>query len=518
MLDELAPWPGAEVLSDVFRALKGRAVASSGIPAAAEFERRVGSGVRELVCGAFWTTGELSDSLEIIERVLEGPDCGPRSDAARACEQVATWAREKGLPVTGFYFAAAAALCASGEARHAYLAGRLARDLAKWDVAEAWLEFAAAAARRGRDRETQVAAVLGLGNMFYRQGLYRRARETHLMGLELTRRYELPDHHGGALHDLFVMAVELRDGPAAEAYAREALHAYGASHPRVPALAHDVAYFWVTQGHYGRALPVLRALLPYLHSPDDRVRVLASAARAAGGIGRRAEYAELVHAVREVGRDPLGGVALAAGLVEAAQGALLLHGLMLAEELLTEAIRVARERGEVDVLARAEELRASKSAARPDAAHAPATGHQADELARDLVSSLRSDELADRLIRSTIARDVLKSAEEPLHPSAAELRPRGVEALTPYPAAQAHHTVFRRCAWSARIIEYASYSPSVSRSDVSSWEKVLHLQADGRPSFNRATRSDVPPPHVHDPSVPGGVRAACPDEIPRRPW
>lgn len=72
--------------------------------------------------------------------------------------------------------------------------------------------------------------------------------------------------------------------------------------------------------------------------------------------------------------------------------------------------------------------------------------------------------------------------------------------------------------WSARIVEYASFSPAAGPDGSERWDKVLHVETEGIPGFNRATAADVPPPHVHDPSAPGGVRAARPDEIPRRPW
>ncbi len=334
--------------------------------------------------------GAVGAALETLRGVLSDPRRAGARGVALACRRVASWAGEHGRTATQFYFAAAAALCVPDDARHAYQAGRLARDLAKWDTAEAWLEFAVAAAKRKRDRETQTVAVLGLGNTLYRQGFYRRARETHLAGLALARRHDLREYCGRALHDLFVVSLDLRDARAAEAYAREAVAAYGAAHPNVPALAHDVAYFWLGQGHPSRALPVLRAVLPHLRRPDRRLRVLASAARAAAGVGDRAAYAELVREVRETARDPLAAGALAAALFEAAVGASLLRDRELAGELLDEVLHLARERGEADVLARAEGLRAGIPTAPVDEAQAPAGGQDANDFARELVSCLET--------------------------------------------------------------------------------------------------------------------------------
>ena len=354
-----------------------------------------GAGAAERRAEQLRTAGVTDDmvraALEILAGVVADPGRTRARAVALACRRLSAWAGERGRPATQFYFAAAAGLCVPGDARHAYRAGRLARDLAKWDAAETWLEHAVAAAKRGRDRDTQVAAVLGLGNMFYRQGFYRKARETHLAGLALARRHGLREHHGGALHDLFVMAVELREACAAEAYAREALAAYGPGHPQVPALAHDVAYFWLGQGYAARALPVLRAMLPHLRRPDTRVRVLAARA----GVGDRAAYVELVRQVRESGRDALARGALAGALLETAVGASLLPSLTLAAELLDEATHLARERGEVDVLARAEELRGAISTAPLTEASPPAAGQDADDLAHELVACLRAGETRD---------------------------------------------------------------------------------------------------------------------------
>ncbi|MET0398156.1 MAG: hypothetical protein ABW277_15250 [Longimicrobiaceae bacterium] len=329
-------------------------------------------------------------ALETIRAMVADPGRARGRALALACRRISAWAGEQGRPATQFYFAAAAGLCVPDDARYAFQAGRLARDLARWDTAELWLEFAAAVARRGRDRETQAAAVIGLGNMFYRQGFYRKARDTHLAGLALAQRYDLREYRGRALHDLFVVAIELRDARAAEGYASAALDAYGPAHPLVPALAHDVAYFWLAQGDAARALPVLRAVLPHLDRPDRRVRVLASAARAAAAIGDRAGYVELVREVRGSGGDSLVMGALAGALLETAVGASLLHSQTLAGELLDEALQVARERGEVDVVARVEELRGSISAEVVDEVRAPAAGQGTDELARELVSCLQA--------------------------------------------------------------------------------------------------------------------------------
>ncbi|HEX2188194.1 MAG TPA: hypothetical protein VHG51_04815 [Longimicrobiaceae bacterium] len=333
----------------------------------------------------------LAGALETIRGLLADPAAADARAVADACRRVAAWAGEGGRPLTRFYFAAAAGLCEPEDARQAYEAGRLARDLARWDAAEVWLEYAAAAARRKRDRETQAIAVLGLGNLFYRRGFYRKAREVHLAALALARRHALREHCGRALHDLFVIAVELRDGQAAEAYAREALAAYGASHPNVLSLGFDVAYHWLAQGDVGRALPVLRALHPHTAPRSAlRLRVLACGAHAAAAVGDRALFTEMADQAREAGSIPDARGALAAALVEIAKGAALLEEETLATGLLDDAMEVARARGEVDVLARVDELRHRLDTGTIVGVAVPAAPPGPDDLMADLLRSLET--------------------------------------------------------------------------------------------------------------------------------
>ncbi len=86
-----------------------------------------------------------------------------------------------------------------------------------------------------------------------------------------------------ALHDLFTVAVETHNVAEGESLARRALHAYPSGHPRIPALAHDVAVFWMLQGYHARALPVLQAVARVISRHSDRLVTWSNLARAAGG-------------------------------------------------------------------------------------------------------------------------------------------------------------------------------------------------------------------------------------------
>ena len=67
----------------------------------------------------------------------------------------------------------------------------------------------------------------------------------------------------------------------AERYARGAFESLGATHPRLPRLAGDIARFWLERGYFAPTLRVLESLLPHL------TRREATAGRPRGAGARR---------------------------------------------------------------------------------------------------------------------------------------------------------------------------------------------------------------------------------------
>jgi hypothetical protein len=517
---ELASWPGAEVLSEIFHAVKGWTIDSSDPAVPGEFASRAEKRIGELLCVAGRITNDLRESLETIRGVLVRPELAHSPAAVLAYTQVEAWAEENELPVTRFCFAALAGLGAPGDLRRPYRVGVLARELARWNAALVWLEHAAAAAGRLGAWNEHIVAVLAFGNTLYRQGLYQQARRVFEKALDLALHHSLRELQGGALHDLVMIAIEMRDTPAAERYARLALAAYGPGHAKVPALAHDLAYLWLGEGHPARALSVFQAVLPHLDCrPSDRIRVLSSLAHAAAAAGDAGRFDVVCNEVLECSLDPAASPAVASALLELARGAAVLGQWGRVEDLANAALRAGTVRGEVDVIARADALLGA-NATGTGTSEAMARGGTAVGIAKTVAPERGASEvLAEHFIRSIVINDVLRLAGEVhLHRPAADLRRHEVQPLTPSRAAQGTHTVIRRCAWSSRILEYATYRPASSTPGPIAWERVLHAELEGSPSFNRTTRRDVAPPHVHDPTVPGGVREARPEEIPRSPW
>ncbi|MDP9348271.1 MAG: hypothetical protein M3P24_03890 [Gemmatimonadota bacterium] len=288
-------------------------------------------------------------ALETMRDLLASPGRMEPRVVARACRRLSAWAGERGAKVTQFYFAAAAGLCLSHDAKLAYQAGCLAREIAKWDAAEVWLEYAMAVARRRREREMQATAVLALGNTYYRQGIYEKAKEAQAAALVLAKRHRLREIEGKALHDLFTLFIVTNEHVKAEAFAGRALRAYGKEHPNVPGLAHDVAFYWLMRGRAARALRVLEVLAPRLQFVAHRVQALASTGRAAGLCGRREVFERVWTEFWSIKDHPDAQSRLAPALLELARGAACLGEPAHAEQAALAASEIAEIRGEIDV-------------------------------------------------------------------------------------------------------------------------------------------------------------------------
>jgi tetratricopeptide (TPR) repeat protein len=291
-------------------------------------------------------------------------------------------------------FAEAAAHAAPEHPRYAWLVGRLMRSHGDPRGAERWLKRALRLAVAQRDWETQARALTGLGNLCLELGRHPESREFHTRALRVSRRWRLREQEGMALHDLFVIATEEGNRAEAEAHARGALDAYAPSNTRVSKLAHDVAYSWMMQGYFDRALLVFEAVRPQFRWPDDELRVVANMAHAAGGSGDGERFARLrsdadALVARIVTRDTL-----ATALLEIARGAAALGDRADALDCARAAADAALARNEANVRMRAESLIESLSHA-TGAAPGVVAGERrpstasSERLAQDLVAAIR---------------------------------------------------------------------------------------------------------------------------------
>jgi tetratricopeptide (TPR) repeat protein len=341
---------------------------------------------------------QLEPPLMTIVRMVGAPESARPETVAMACQHIAHWADVQGHSASGISFAQAAALALPGDASYAYAVGRLARRRAEHARAETWFRRAVALARQTGDWTTYALAFSGLGNLYSQRGNVPAARRFHVRALRAARRHSLRQIQGAALHDLFVIVAgggEGSDDP--ERYARAAFEAYGADHPRVPALAQDVAYHWILRGQHEPALHVFQALLPHMTRLDERLVVLANVARAAAGAGERKLFEETWDEVWDgLGRsDQLENGAQV--LLELAHGAAALGEPERAERAADRASQLAAACSESRVRVEAEDLLESvrrtrgaraKAADAPHAAVAEETGVFAADLVRTLNAAL----------------------------------------------------------------------------------------------------------------------------------
>ncbi len=223
--------------------------------------------------------------LTTLANLLGAPEAVQASDLCLACLGVAEWAGERGLLRTALLYGQAAALAGPDAAQPALTVGSMARRRADYVRAEAWYRRAIGLARRVGDWKTYGLAYVGLANLYLQTGDYPSARRQLLKALRAARRHALWFIRAAALHDLFIIAAQSQGPADAEAYARRAFKAYGRRHPRLIALAHDVGWFWMLQGHFGRALPLFQALVRNIADRSSRLLATSSVARAAGGVG-----------------------------------------------------------------------------------------------------------------------------------------------------------------------------------------------------------------------------------------
>jgi tetratricopeptide (TPR) repeat protein len=292
--------------------------------------------------------------LAVLARELAEPGADSPQRIAWACLCVTEWALDGRFEATALAFAEGAALAWPEHPRYAWTAGRLLRTHGRPREAEAWLRRAVRLAVRAGDWETQVVGLNSLGNVHHETGNNPEALRTLRAGLRAARRHRLRAREGEILHDLLVVSVWGGDLDEAERYAEEAYAIYRNGQHRLAALAHDVSFLWLVRGHHAHALAVMRELLPLFDTPEERIRVLGSAVRAAGACGEVALFDAFWQEAETLFADPWVLLHAAGPLLEMGYGAATLRRWEAAEGVLLRAIERAERRREADTQVRAE--------------------------------------------------------------------------------------------------------------------------------------------------------------------
>lgn len=299
---------------------------------------------------------QLESPLMTLVRMVGSPDTARPESVELACQHIAHWADGRSYGATAVSFAQAAAMTVPFDAGAAYAVGRLAKRRAEYSRAETWYRRAIALARQSGDWSSYALAFSGLGNLYMQRGSIPAARRFHLRALKAARRHSLRSIQGSAQHDLFVIAAGHNHLDEAERYARGAFESYGPEHPRLAALANDIAYFWLERGHFAPALTVFEALLPHMARQEDRLVALANIVRAAAGAGERRQFEQTWDEVWDALARDEAAENTAQVLLELAHGAAQLGEYERAERAAERAVRTARERGENKALLTAESV------------------------------------------------------------------------------------------------------------------------------------------------------------------
>jgi hypothetical protein len=296
---------------------------------------------------------ELRTALESLAALLDDSRRGRRELITLACRRVAQWASSRGASRTELAYIEAASLASPADAGLALLAGRLNRALGEGARAEGWYRRAILLGRQTGEWPVYVRGFVYLGSMARRRGNFRLARRFNEKGLRAAKRRHFREGEALALHELFAVSLDCEEANRAQRYAVEAFRAYGARHPNLRFLAHDLSCLWIREGQFARAIPVLQSLTPLFHG-EEKLLGTCNLVRAAGGVGNRQLFEISWGEAERLVTFATPNNSLAAGLLSLARGATGVAEWDRAEEAAERALEVATQTGSGDVIFQAE--------------------------------------------------------------------------------------------------------------------------------------------------------------------
>jgi tetratricopeptide (TPR) repeat protein len=328
--------------------------------------------------------------LRAVAEVLRTPGTVTEAELTAACRAVSLWADERELLGTALAFAQAGAVASPRDAAMGYRVGLLARMRAEYPRAESWFRRVIGLGRQAKDWESYARAFLGLAGLYIQRGNYPAARRFLIRCLRAARRHGLRELQAKAYHDLFVIAMQTEQFADANELARLAFRAYGPRHPRIPALASDIALLWMLRGEFEPALAALQAAHAHLSHPCEQLLSWGNIARAAGGVGDRAAFDRAWDEIWSYAGEWHNRPNAPWALMDAARGAASLRDWPRAERASSTARDVAMRRQEAHALAEAESVLDQVGRRIHAERTAPAAEDTvAQSLAAELVRSLR---------------------------------------------------------------------------------------------------------------------------------
>ncbi len=302
---------------------------------------------------------ELAVSLPTLDRLIRDPNPDPATleAVAVACMHVGLWAEDVAAGHTALAFFQAAEDTDGENPHYAYNLGRVARKLALYDEAERWLKWAHWVARGAGRWDVAALSLSGLGNLHRQRGNLPLAMRFHRATRRIARKHDLRTLEGDALYDLVGLSFDFDDPQQGIAYAWRAIQAYGPGHTRIYRLAKDMAWLWMDRfGEFENAAVVFIALLDHVWEPKHRITLYASLARAAACAGWRDVFERMwIESWATIRQQPLRDFH-AVALTQLALGAGCIADWERARMAATEALRIARSRGEGDMVLLAESI------------------------------------------------------------------------------------------------------------------------------------------------------------------
>lgn len=315
---------------------------------------------------------ELRYPLAVLVGAIRDRDDADRPLMAQACLALADGAFGEGAPQTALLWFEAAAICFPENGRYALITGRAYRQAGRLLDAERWLKRAARLTYWRKDWGAYAFAVCTLGMVSWTQGSVSKALRYLHRSQRFARRYGERVLEGEIFHNLLAIAISSDDTAHVEEYAREAFERYLPGHHRLPALAYDLAYFWLMRGHTQRALTIFKKLLPHFQQPEQRIQVLAALARGAGKADDRPLFTQVWEQAAPLVTQLRAAVTLPHALLDLGLGAA--HFGMYQEALVvfSQALRLGEARGQGSVVVLADKYIAAVTAAHnPDAPGKP---------------------------------------------------------------------------------------------------------------------------------------------------
>lgn len=332
---------------------------------------------------------ELRYPLGVLIGVIRDRNDADRPLMAQACLALADWSLGAGASNTALLWFEAAAICFPENGRYALVTGRAYRNAGRLYEAERWLKRAARLTYWRKDWGAYAFAVCTLGMVSWTQGSVSKALRYLHRSQRFARRYGERVLEGEIFHNLLAIAISSDDTAHVEEYARQAFERYLPAHHRLPALAYDLAYFWLMRGHTRRALTIFKELLPHFPQPEQRIQVLAALARGAGKANDRALFTRSWEEANVLTPKLGAAVTLPHALLDLGLGAAHFGMYADASTVFSEALRLGEERGQGSVVVLADKyLAAVAGAHNPDAPGKPEVAAASDPQSEKLASRM----------------------------------------------------------------------------------------------------------------------------------